>query len=185
MSDVITYGDHEINVKSLPEVSVHALLRRGLSHFLGNEQASKVTAWAKRFEEENKREATEEEKAKAKADYIAAALTALNEGTVGNVVRGPKVDPITARVQKLAKKEVLDILKAQSIKAPKGDEVITFGNGETRTMEQMVSKRIELHGERFAKEAKKQLDAEAKKAEAVKETVASVGDNATAEALGL
>jgi len=48
MSDpnlVITYGTRTLDFNTLPPASLVAMVRRGVSHFFGNEMASKVAAY--------------------------------------------------------------------------------------------------------------------------------------------
>lgn len=167
MSDnTITYGKHTINVDALPAASVRAMLRRGVSHFLGSEQASKVTAY---FDPESKAEGrledTPENREKVKADFQAKAIEALNAGTVGVSVRGPAADPIETIVRRLAKAEVTNILKANGVKFPaKADDTIEMPDGSKFTGAQLVDRRISGHGERLNQEAKKIAAEQAKKA---------------------
>ena len=159
----IKYGDYVIDTTKLPEVSVEALLRRGLSHYMGNEQASKVVA---HFVDE---EPTAEAKAKFKTECQAKAVVALAAGTIGTRVFGPRVSPVENIMRMLARRKVSDALKKNGLKAPKGDEAIEFANGQKLTMAELIERQLAKHGDALRKEA----DAEVKRRE---RELAKVGD---------
>ena len=50
----IKYNDNTFDLDAIPQASVVFLAQRGLTHFLGNEMASKGTAYRKRIEEGRK-----------------------------------------------------------------------------------------------------------------------------------
>ncbi len=172
MSDLkLTYGAHVVDFATVPPQSVTAMLRRGFSHFLGSEQASKVTAYfdpdRKLAEGEARLEDTEENRQKVKADYQAKAVDALLAGTVGMSTRGPSIDPITTVINRLARAEVGNILKASGVKPPKKAEDTVEIGGQKFTMEQLVSRRLDPtkpYAERLGKEAAKIVADQAKKA---------------------
>lgn len=177
---IIKYGTRELDFNKLPQASLVAMLRRGVSHYLGNETSAKVTAF---FDPEHddaaNRPNTDESRAAKKAEFQDAAVAALEAGTVGVSVRGPAVDPISAIINRLAKAEVKNILAGQKIKAPKkAEDTIELPNGDKVTMAQLVSRRLDptgpagvdkktgvVHAERLAKEAKKIADEQKKKNE--------------------
>jgi hypothetical protein len=187
------YGTLTIDTAGFHPTALDAMVRRGVAHFLGNEIASKVVGWE---ESENKARAeagkapvTDEEKASKKQELQAAGLQALADGTVGQSNRGPRVDPITSATQAIAKREVLDILKANGLKVPKGDEAIEFANGQKKTLAEMVSTRVAHpeHGARIAKEAARKVADDEKKAAKAKADAAKrdKAQPASADALGL
>ncbi len=151
MSDLkMTYGTHTVDFATVPAQSVTAMLRRGLSHFLGSEMASKVNAYfdpdRKVAEGETRLEDTEENRAKIKADYQAKAVDALLAGTVGVSTRGPTVDPIETEINRLARKEVHDLLKANGVKPPKkATDTVTIG-GTAYTTDQLIARRLDPTG---------------------------------------
>lgn len=149
----ITYGDHSVDTEKLPAKSVEALLRRGLAHFLGNEQASKV---ASHFADADPAP-TDEAKAAFKAECVSKALQALHDGTIGNVVRGPKGTSVEAVMRGLAEKEVRAILKTAGLTMPSGDKVVEFASGEKLTKADLISRRITKHGDRLRKEAETEM----------------------------
>jgi hypothetical protein len=168
------YAGYTIDFTKLPQASIDALLRRGAVHFLGNEQASKVTAWA------GKQETAPDDEAKAakRLEYIASAIDALNAGTVG--VRAPreggasaKLDPIGAMVRKLAKTQVLALLKKAGLKAPTGENTVATGSGEF-TMAQLIDRAVARGGEALVAEAKKAVEAEARRNAKVVEAAGEV-----------
>jgi hypothetical protein len=175
----IQYGTHALDTAKFHPNAIEAMVRRGVSHYLGNEMASKVVAWAESEAKERAKATppggpvTDAEKEAKKAQFQADAITALETGTVGQSNRGPRVDPLVAQMQAIAKREVIDTLKANNIKPPKGDDIVTFGDGATRTMAQMIEKRLANHGARIETEAKKLLADQARKAEKAKKEAAA------------
>lgn len=177
---VIKYGDATLDFNTLPQATLVAMLRRGVSHFLGSEQASKVTGLFKPDAEGKLKEGTPEDteanRAKALADFRAAAIQAMIDGKVGISVRGPSVDPIEAIIHRLAKAEVKATLAANKIKAPKkADDTVQLPDGSKVTMDQLVARRLDrngpagvdkksgvVHADRLRKEAEK-IAAEQKK----------------------
>lgn len=169
----LTYGDVTVDFSTLPAKSQEALAKRGLTHFLGNEQAAKVSGWKAKFAEDNNgAEPGADEVTSKKAEYITNALAALMNGTVGTATRGPAADPIDAEIERITKREINAVLKANGAKfSGKGDErVVTFANGEKFTMDQLVERRLANadHAARIRKEAEKAIRAAAKQAEGVK-----------------
>lgn len=141
---LITYGTNALDFAALPQSSLVAMLRRGVSHYLGSEQSSKVVAMFDPDKDEPVADSSPEAKAKAKADFVAKAIDALIAGTVGVSVRGPSVDPIQTIVNRLARKEVLDVLKASGTKPPKkAEDKVQFANGTAFTLAELVSRRLD------------------------------------------
>lgn len=175
MLPTITYGETQVDFSKLPETSVRAMLSRGLTHFLGSEQASKVTS---HFTDKdgNKIPASDEDRASKKAEFVSAALGALLAGTVGVSTRGPAKDPLASEFDSIVKREVTATLKAQGLKFPKDGESIEFANGTKRTGDEMLTNYGTKHKDRIESEAKKAV---ADKARAAKK----MADKA-AEALG-
>lgn len=174
-SSVITYGSVSIDVAKLPQASVMAMLRRGVSHFLGSEQASKVTSFFDP-DQENPPADTAEARAAKKAEFQADALEKLLAGTVGNSVRGPTVDPLTTHMRRIAKAEVTNILKANGVKFPaKAEDTIELPDGSKLTGTQLIDRRLAKEGERITKEAKKAMDDQAKKAAKAQEAAKTEG----------
>lgn len=154
-----TYGSFVIDTAALPAKSLEALISRGVTHYLGNEQASKVSAWVKKFKEDNAdAEPAEDEVAAKKAEFVAAAHAALLDGTIGTRVGGPKLDPLTRATRDIAGEEITAMLKKAGQKVPKGKETIEV-KGQAMTFADLVDRRIasEAHGARIAKEAKSRV----------------------------
>ncbi len=172
--ETIKYGENSITLASLPAVSLHRLASYGLAHFLGNQMASKVVAWSEREENAN---ATDEQKAAKKAEFQANGVKALLDGTIGqHAARGPVVDPMENEMDKIAKAEVVVVLKSNSIKVPKGDEAVEFSNGDKLTMDQLIERRIAKHGDRIKKEAEASLKEKARKAKKLQDNAGALGD---------
>ena len=64
---MLTYGDITRDPATMPEASRNALLARGFSHLLGNEQASKVVARIRKALAEGKPDGYEATKADVQA----------------------------------------------------------------------------------------------------------------------
>lgn len=194
----IVYGKRTVDWDQLPATSKQAMASRGITHYLGNEQNAKLTNWKqKQFVEmwaKEKGEAPSDETiASAKAqdknfgisdETIAAqfeifcdeAYAKLMSGEVGvRSVNAIVVDPVEKIVNRLAKADVMTILAANGLKAPKGDEAITFANGTKRTMAEMIAKRIELKGDEFTKAANREIATKNKALAAAK--ASSVADD--------
>lgn len=169
----VTYGTITLDFTKLPAKSLEAMLKRGVTHFLGNEQASKVSGWKKGFEEANQASPSDEEVSAKKADYVAKALEALEAGTVGTASRGPSVDPVEAEMERIAKREIKAILDKSGAKftGKKGEErKVTFGDGSAFTMDELVDRRLAnpTEGPRIRTEAEKAIRVAAKMAEKAK-----------------
>lgn len=180
--NTIEYAGLTIDPTDFPSTSIEALIRRGISHYLGNEQASKLTAW--KAKEENK-SATDEQIAAHKVSLIGAALAALAAGTVGiRAPRQPSVDPIEREMDRIALREVAAVLKSNGLKMPKGEATVTFGSGDSAvalTQDDLVERRLAKHGERIRKEAEAEIKRKAREAKKVADTVA--GTDAASELL--
>ncbi len=162
----VTYGEFKVDFATLPHTSVMAMLRRGVSHFFGSEQAAKVSGFFDP-DQDVPPEDTKEARAAKKAEYQAKAYDALIAGTVGVSTRQPTVDPITKILRKLAKAEVMGVLTEAKLKWPKkAEDVVTFPNGDKFTGSTLIDRRIAnpKHAERLMREAKKEFDDNAKKA---------------------
>lgn len=182
---VVTNAGHTIDLSALPGKSINALLSRGLTHFLGSEQASKVKARKDKHLEDTKVEADEDTVAGWKAEFVTKAINALLEGTIGVRAAGQaSVDPFEAMCEKIAKAEVLEILRANGIKIPKKDETVKFANGAEKSIEDMIASRLEKNGEAIEKAAKKELAEKAKKVAAAK-AIADAATTKDADSLGL
>lgn len=187
-TNTFTYGDLSIDATRLHAVGVDALIRRGISHLLGNEVHSKTNegaTWYKGFVETNGRTPTAEEIEAQRVVYRQAAIASLYDGTIGTRVGGPRVDPITAEMNVIAKREIMDILKTQGIKKfPTGDNVATLG-ADKFTGDVLMSRRLAKYGDRIRKEAEKVVAERARKAKAAQAAAAQVQAVDSAEALGL
>jgi len=172
---VLTYGTSaSVDFAALPAASQMALARRGWSHYLGNEQSSKLTGWKETQTEANKAAGrvdgdgnglppTDDEVSAKKSEFIDAAVKALLDGTIGTGAGrgGPRLLPFDQACTDIAKAEVTKVLRGAGIKVPKGDETVKFPDGE-KTMAQMVATYIERNKDKVTKEANKRV-AEAKR----------------------
>jgi hypothetical protein len=175
---MLQYNDITRDEGKLPQASVAALLSRGFAHYMGNEQAAKVSARIGKALSEGKPdtyEPTRDEYAAFrtgnaaqvnawKAEIIAEALKALDEGTVGVRAPGAGVsrDPVESGMRRIARVEVTKILKDQGLKVPTGEKTVHLGEADF-TMDDLIDRRIVKHGERIRKESEQAIAAEARK----------------------
>ncbi len=185
-----TYGQLQIDSDKVHAVAIDALIRRGLSHLLGNEQSAKVgpeSAWFKSVVTATGNNPTAEEVSAQKVEFQKVAIQSLYDGTIGTRVSGPRVDPLETEMNAIAKREVSDVLRTQGIKKfPTGDATVTLGS-ESFTGNQLIARRITKHGERIKREAEKVMNDKAKKAKAAAHAAAMAAQNGAvdAESLGL
>lgn len=179
MSDLIVkYGERVLDFNTLPQASLVAMTRRGVSHYFGSEMAAKVTAYFDPdHEDAPNRKDTPENRAAKKAEFQQAAYEALVAGTVGVSIRGPQVDPISAIINRLAKAEVKTILANFKLKWPaKADDTVELPDGSKVTGAQLIARRLDptgpagvdkktgvAHADRLKKEAEKIAAEQAKK----------------------
>lgn len=183
---VVSYGDHEFSVGELPHASVVALIHRGMTHFLGNEQSSKVTAWKKAQEKGTDtvagRVPSDDEIDTYRDSKVDAAIAALRAGTIGvRESSGPKASPREGIVRDIAKLEVIAILIERKLvkegtKAVKNDKGFAFGD-QTVTFETLVDRRTEKFAERLGKEADEELARRARVAAKAAKSVAGSSDD--------
>lgn len=165
---IVTYGEHTLDFSVLPPKSLEAMLKRGVSHFLGNEIASKVSTRKKKHAADNAgAELSADEAVALRNEFTTNALAALSAGTVGTASRGPAADPVDAEAERIAWSEVQLVLKSNNIKASgKGDErVWEFANGAKFSKDELIERRITNaeHKDRIFKDAEKNIKARAKK----------------------
>lgn len=190
----LTYGDNvTIDTTKLPDKSCAALMQYGLSHFLGNVQASKVvsrirsqigsdadTAAVKAWREANK-----DQVAQWGAEFLQSALAELENGTIGVREGGPRKDPVEKKFEQLVVDYVRATLKARGMKLPKDDEtIIDFGPHGTRTRSEMIANAKASQGDRLRKQAEKMIADEARLAAQAERWAAGV-EQADPTALGL
>lgn len=179
----LVYGDTSLDFDALSDASRFALAQRGLTHVLGNEIASKVHSWAGQAGQANS-----DDKATIKAwkdanvaaitsktaELVADTIKALNDGTLGARVGGPRLTPIDTLRRQIAKGQIETILRANKIKVPTKDDTVKMPDGEF-TMTQLVERRLAMQvkdasgavirdiGAEITKEAEKELALRAKK----------------------
>lgn len=96
-SELKAHG-HSVAIADLPQVSLVALAHRGLVHILGNEVASKVTAWKKTDAGAN---ATEDDIAAKTEAFRAEAMEKVLSGSLGvrtGTVRGTALETVMREV---------------------------------------------------------------------------------------
>lgn len=183
----IKYNDHVIDTDTLPAASIAAMIKRGLTHFLGNEQAAKVTNAKKKWAKDHAGADMPEDEIDAKRDeFVAAAVAALEAGTVGIGVRGPRIDPVEKIMEQRAEAEVVNVLKQHKLatKKPEDADVFTLG-GVEYTFADLVERRMDKHGDRLLAEANAEIARrKAAKAERDAAAKATAGQDVE-EALGL
>ena len=183
-TDTITVSGVTIELSKIAPVNNHALLVKGLSQYLGNNQSSNLSAWVKRLTDAGEAEPSDA----AKADYVTALKTKArdklyNGDIAATAQRGAKADPVKVIMKSLAEAEVRNILKQSGLSMPSKDNVITFGDGSTRTRQQMIDNRLEKFGDRLRRAAEAQIKATQRQTEA--QMAALGGGPVGAESLGL
>ena len=168
----LKWGDISVHPKDIPAQSLFALSQRGFSHVLGNEVAAQVSAWKKTDDGAKASEADVEAYAKLKREEKLAKIL---EGTLGvRVASGPRVSGIEALKRSIA----VEFLKARfkayeaktgnKVKLPTGDETITVA-GKAMTREALIEAEMRSRA--------KDIEAEAKRREAVQAEGAEVGED--------
>lgn len=184
--DKLTYGDNlTVDFDTLPEASRFALAQRGFTHVFGNEVASRVHSWAGAEGQANSddkaaikawKEANPDKITAQTAAVQADMLKALNEGTLGARVAGPRLTPVETIANQMARKEIEDILRTNKIKVPKKDDKVSMPDGEF-TMAELVARRLAKHGDRINKAAAAEAARRAKNTAAVTaDGAAALGD---------
>lgn len=174
----ITYGAFTIDTATLPSASLDAMIRRGISHYFGSEQASKVVAWFNpEHDDAESRPDSKEARDTKKAEFQQTAYEVLMAGAVGVSVRGPSVDPLSAVIHRLAKAEVKTILGTFKLKFPvKADDTVELPDGSKVTGAELIARRLDpakpsgvdkktgvAHIDRIKKEAEKIIAEQKKK----------------------
>lgn len=207
MSSTISYGDDfTFEVSAMPIASAIALMSRGLAHVLGNEASAKIgTHFRKAAIDAYKaanglNEVTKEQRAtieasvkldpesdeyrKVKASIQAEMVKAINEGTLGVSERAPRVDPFTAEVNAIVKREVISTLRGAGLhsskKDPTDETVYTFTNGD-RTFKDLKASWLAKNEQKVHKEATANIKAKERAVEKAREAAAKGKDM---EALG-
>lgn len=139
----LKWGEHTVELGSLPIASVFALAQRGLAHILGNEVASAVSAAKKRAEEAHNKKYEGQENAPEYEEDPEAFQALLDEkraekwqailsgtiGTASGMSRGPKRvgyeahlhDVAMALIEGKAREKAMAEKVAVSAKMPKGE----------------------------------------------------------------
>jgi len=171
----------------LPGSSILALARRGAGHVLGNEVASKVSAFkagrGKPGDDGYVAPVTDETAiAEFQAKAQAEKLAEIEAGTLG-VSRGesePRLSPLDAIVRDFAIQEVSAKLERQGVKLPSAkrkDEVVMV-NGKPYNREALISTWINApaNAERLRRDAEKELAARARRASKAAAQAEEAGD---------
>jgi hypothetical protein len=195
MTRTVSIGDNEIDLDKIAPKNIEAMTLRGIRHFLGNEVSARVGASFKReaveaYKQTNGGEIDADSRKAVESNAIPATdsaayvsmkskifsefLNTLYTGEVGLNERGPTVDPLTAEIRAIVKRDVLAVLrntpsadgetKLWSGKKDPTDETVIgpFASGATRTFGELKDKYLEKHEGKVNAEAKKRLDAVAK-----------------------
>ena len=150
---IITYGTHTIpDVLALPRQSILALAQSGLTHKLGNEVASQVTAWIKR----QVREAAGDPKLEVSREAVTAWRSA-NEAAVATFTaaaqaeafaeilsgeasartggpKGPKLSELELEIRSIATDEVaVKLIEFKILETNKAGEYIVVATGKKPT----------------------------------------------------
>jgi hypothetical protein len=152
----IEYGEHKLDLATLPETSLVALAQAGLAHTLGNVVASRVVAEIRKAINPEKpsdvtteavkawRKTNEDKISVLSVKFQSESLEAINAGTLGvHVARGPSAsaDPLQAEMHRIAKAQISVILSGAGMKFP-GAKLVKGkdGNPDTRVPETVTLK---------------------------------------------
>lgn len=170
----LIYGENiNLPLADIPADSLHALAQRGLSHELGNVVASKIVGLIRKAINPEKPSEVSTDAVRVWREGNASAINAwtsteqteivkaILDGTLGVravSARGPALDPVETVMRRLAEGQVVEILKARGLKLPKGEEVIDFGSGVTRTRKQMIDNRLASNSDELRRVAQRQVN---------------------------
>lgn len=137
-------GDFALDTNSANPQTLLAFLKRGWSHYYGNERAAKISTWKKSFAKANGREPNEAEIEAKNEEVLSAMHKNVLEGTIGHSVRGPALSTLDRVIERIARQAVVLTLRANGIKPPKDEETVTFAAGtpneQTVTMEDLIDR---------------------------------------------
>lgn len=146
----LKYDTFIVETDSLPESAIAALLHRGLTHYLGNEQSSKVTGWKKANPN-----ATDEEIEAVSNQYRVVAFDALLNGTIGTRAGGPKLKGLDRLIHLVAVEQITALAASRNAKMPSG-------KGSADKVSAMVAKWLSDEGRaaKVREEAQRRFDAQ-------------------------
>lgn len=142
--------------RELPEVTIHALLRKGLTHFMGNEQSSKVSTWTQDEIAEG-RKVTADAKAAKLAELQVDAWKQMLEGKIGVSSRGPRGTALETVMRTIAEKRVKAALGAAGMTLPTGDKQAVFPNGQSFTRAELIQRQLAKYGDEIKTLAEKEI----------------------------
>lgn len=164
----LVYNETSVDHGAIPIASLVALAQRGLNHVMQNEVSSKVVGHIRKLVNPEKASDVTTEQVKAyraehdgeisalENSYRAEKWNEINNGTLGETtVRGPKVDPLTGEMRKIATALVRKQLAANNLKLSKEQKIVI--RGTEFTLAELVSRRIERDREVIEREAKAAL----------------------------
>jgi hypothetical protein len=137
----------------LPEATQNKIVASGLNHILGNEVASRFTAWK---DAEANVNATDEAKAAARLTIFSDFVKKINEGTLGTRIGGPKADPVETEMDNIARREVLELIAGAGVKIAAKDATDDLPlnlNGVATTLGDLIERKLEKAGDRIRKAA--------------------------------
>lgn len=154
----------ELDWRELPPSTVKALIRRGVNHYFGNEQASKLSTMKAKAEADGTPMSDDDIESERDA-LFEAAKAHMFAGTIGTSVRGPRGTPIDSIVRRIAEAQVRATLKALGKPMPTGDKVVEFNDGTKLTRAELIQRRIV--NPKFAEGIRAEAEAELRRLEAM------------------
>jgi hypothetical protein len=138
------------------KANILAMVRKGITHYHGNEQAAKLTAWKKT---EEGQAATEEEIAKKYAEFQNAAFERFMTGEVGLRLGagGTRKTAFESICRSIAVEMISAALKRQKLSMPKGDKTIQM-SGKDFTREALIERALVTWKDKIEQEAKHRLE---------------------------
>ena len=160
----VKYGEFTLDLSTLPETSLLALVSSGFAHKMGNEVASRVAAAV--VKSTSAGEVVDDEvKAKIKSQFQTEMFEKILAGTVGVSTRTPGAPKEDTLKRQIILKSLTTQLKAHGLPLPTKDNTISIGGNEF-TREALVAAHYAKHKERLDGEIaaeKKRRDKEAVK----------------------
>ena len=160
----LKWGDYTIATADIPPANLSVLAQYGFSHFMGNQQASKLAGWLKT---EDGATASEDDKAAKAKEFRDAAFARITEGELG--VRastggaGASRNPFEALCKRIAVERLTAKLKKLGHKLPTGDKVLSIG-GKDMSRDDLIAAEMR-HGQSAIEAEAHRRQAEAATAE--------------------
>jgi|HubBroStandDraft_1064217.scaffolds.fasta_scaffold17588_2 hypothetical protein len=145
---------YDVSPADVPAISLFALAQRGLTHVLGNEVASALTAWKKTDEGKAASQAQIDAWVKARRD---AKFEQILAGTLGTRTASvPRATGIEALKRSIAIEWLKAKLAKSGVKLPTGDKTIEVA-GTAMTRDELIAATLRNRGDKLQAEAEAEM----------------------------